>query len=131
MEATSSCATWSLGMSKEPTDRSTISIHTGFPNAAEDSRLHTLDLNTLLIQNPISTFFFSITGSDWEHLGIFDRDIALIDKALHPHPNDHVIWIYEDSFAISRQREVSEGGEIWGVVTAVIHLLRKRHVRAH
>lgn len=115
----------------DATDRSTISIHTGFPNAAEDSRLHALDLNTLLIQNPISTFFFAIAGNDWEHLGIFDRDIALVDKALHPRPNDHVIWIHQESFAISEQRKTPENAEVWGVVTTIIHPLRKNHVRAH
>lgn len=113
------------------TDRSTISIHTGFPNAAEDSRLHTLDLNSLLIQNPISTFFFGITGNDWEHLGIFDGDIALVDKVLQPQPNDYIIWVHEASFAISEQRAVPKDAEIWGIVTTVIHPLRKSRVRSH
>lgn len=112
------------------TDRSTISIHTGFPNAAEDSRLHSLDLNSLLIKNPNSTFFFTIAGSDWEAIGIFNADIAIVDRALQPTPSDYVVWIHEGSLAISKQSNVAKNAELWGVVTAVIHPLRRPYARA-
>lgn len=130
MATTAYCAGWSVNMDS-PIDRSTISVHTGFPNAAEDSRLHALDLNSLLIKNPNSTFFFTITGNDWEKLGIYDQDIALVDRVLLPKKNDLVIWVHQDTFAISRCKTTPDNAELWGVVTAIIHPTRKSHVRAH
>ncbi len=98
-----------------------VSEHTGFPNAATDRSLATLDLNTLLIKHPVSTFFMRIRGNEWEDRGIFDKDIMLIDRALSPRSIDLVIWWQEDTFMISKLQAVPAQTEIWGVVTTVIH----------
>lgn len=114
-----------------PADRSTVSVHTGFPNAAEDSSLQALNLNTLLVQNPISTFFFTIEGNQWEKLGIFNSDIAIVDRALQPKPSDYVVYTHEDDFAINQLHLTEEDAEVWGVVTSIIHPLRSGHVRSN
>ena len=101
-----------------------VSIHTGFPNPAIDrqnrgSRL-TLDINQLLVKNSSSTYLFRIAGHTWVDSGIFDGDIAIVDRALTPQPSDLVIdW--RDSFVIERQshREIQE--QPWGIITAIIH----------
>lgn len=110
-------------------DRSTVSVHTGFPNAAEDSSLQALNLNTLLVQNPISTFFFTIEGGQWENLGIFNSDIAIVDRALQPKPSDYVIYIHEGDFAINQLKLAEQEAEVWGVVTSIIHTFRSNRVR--
>jgi len=111
----------------EPTTPDGVSIHTGFPNPAIDSNLRNLDLNQLLVQHGASTYFFRIEGPEWETIGIYDGDIAIIDRALDPRKTDTVIWWDEnrESFAISTYKQASEQATIWGVVTATIHQLRK------
>lgn len=102
-----------------------VSVHSGFPNPATDARLESLDLNQLLIQHTASTFLMRIDGNDWQASGIFSGDIALVDKALSPRAGDTVVWWNDGTFAISNFSKTTEGTAIWGVVTAVIHQLRR------
>jgi SOS-response transcriptional repressor LexA len=104
-----------------------VSIHAGFPNPAADKSLGELNLNQLLVQNTASTFLFRLRGSEWESLGIFDGDIAIVDRALTPRKTDLVIWWSEhiETFAISKRQAAPPNATIWGVVTTVIHQFRK------
>ena len=104
-----------------------VSIHAGFPNPATDSSLHTLDFNQLLIQHSASTYMFRINGSEWEDAGVFDKDIAIVDRALDPRKTDVVIWWDETNgeFVISKYSKVPKEGSCWGVVTTTIHQFRK------
>lgn len=102
-----------------------VSVHAGFPNAADDSRLKGLSLDSLLIKNPTSTFHFRVSGSSWQNIGIFDGDIALVDRALIPQGNDMVIWSYEGGFAISPHNRMCRGAVLWGTVTTVIHIFKR------
>lgn len=103
-----------------------VSEKTGFPNAGTDTSLSSLDLGKLLIQNPSSTFFMRLRGNTWENRGVYDGDVAVIDRALFPLPADLVIWWGGESFALGKSSDVPEEIEIWGVVTNIIHQLRKR-----
>ncbi len=110
----------------EPVDESVgTSVHMGFPNAAVDTRLTGLDISQLLIKRPHSTFFMRISGNQWSRDGIFDGDIAIIDRALNPQVTDLVVWWQEDNeFAISLFSRVRKGCPVWGVVTNIIHQFR-------
>ncbi len=101
-----------------------VSVHDGFPNPATDSSLQTLDLNQLLIQNSASTYFMRIAGNDWARQGIFADDIAIVDRAMGPKPNDPVVWVWGSELCISPRHKLPRGAEVWGVVTAVIHQYR-------
>ena len=105
-----------------------VSIHAGFPNPASDNRLQSLDFNKLLIEHTASTFTFRVAGSHWQALGIFDGDLAVVDRALDAQKNDIVVWWseHETSFALSHLRDVPRDAVAWGVVTAVIHQFRKQ-----
>lgn len=106
---------------------SSISQHSGFPNPATDTSLRSLDLNQLLIQHSASTYYFRIQGNSWEDLGIFNDDLALVDRSLNPKHSDLVVWWNEEQeqFSISLYRRVPKGATIWAVVTSVIHQYRK------
>lgn len=113
---------------QEPTG---VSKHTGFPNPALDKSLHALDLTRHLIRNPASTYLFRIRGSEWEETGIFDGDIAVIDRALPPRKNDVVLWWDEQKgeFALSAHHAMPSDATCWGVVTATIHeFIKRSHV---
>lgn len=98
-----------------------VSVHSGFPNPALDSSLESLDLNQLLIQHPSATFCMKIEGDQWAAEGIFDGDVAVVDRVLTPKKNDKVVWIDDDQFAVSARHQVPGGREVWGTVTAIIH----------
>jgi DNA polymerase V len=103
----------------------TVSIHAGFPNPAADTTLHSLDLNQLLIAHASSTYLMRISGNEWRRFGIFDGDVAVVDRALDVHRTDLVIWLHDDCFAISYRPAVPTEAICWGVVTAVIHQYRQ------
>ena len=110
-----------------PTDETQTgtSVHAGFPNAADDTRLKNLSLERLLITNPNSTYYFRVAGNHWNRLGVFDGDIALVDRALHPRRNDLVVWWKGSDFAISTFATLPEESEVWGVISTTIHQHRK------
>lgn len=98
-----------------------VSVHPGFPNPAADTRLHGLDLNQLLVRHPTSTFLFRIRGEQGITQGIFDGDIAIVDRLAAPHANALVLWHDGQRFNLSRPGRIQSGGAVWGTVTAVIH----------
>jgi hypothetical protein len=111
-----------------PDAASGVSIHTGFPNAAADRRLHSLDLNQLLVRNPSSTFLFRIRGEQGITQGIFDGDIAVVDRIASPRGQDLVLWHDGEHFNLSRPIRLATDAAVWGTVTAVIHQYREgRH----
>lgn len=104
-----------------------VSIHAGFPNPASDKSLGSLDLGQLLITHPISTYLFRIQGQDWGEYGIFDGDVAIVDRALDPRKSDLVIWWREgeEGFGISSLRDTPANATVWGVVASTVHQFRK------
>lgn len=104
-----------------------VSVHTGFPNPAADQRLRSLDLNQLLINHTASTYFFRVRGNEWESAGIFDGDIAIIDRALDASPSDTVLWWSgsAQTFCISTLAAMPQEAIVRGVITATIHQFRK------
>jgi len=113
---------------KEEEQPEGVSVHAGFPNPATDKSLHTLDFNQLLIEHTASTYMFRVQGNEWEAAGVFDGDIAVVDRALDPRKNDTVLWWDETAgeFAISRRNDAPKAAAIWGVVTATIHQFRRK-----
>lgn len=103
-----------------------ISVHAGFPNAAEDraGKSRALDFNALLVRHPSSTYCFRIQGSGHEDRGIYAGDIAVIDRALVPRSSDLVLYFVEEDFVITYYRALKKGTGIWGVVTSIIHRTR-------
>ena len=101
-----------------------VSVHAGFPNPAADRRLRGLDFNQLLVAQPASTFVFRIRGEEGTTQGIFDGDIAVVDRAANARATDFVLWHDGERFKMSRPSRITEGATQWGVITAVIHQYR-------
>lgn len=102
-----------------------VSVHDGFPNPATDASLQGLDLNKLLIKNGVSTYFMRIADQTYRRVGIFDGDVVVIDRALAPRRNDLVVWCEGSDFMISPRHQLPIGKQMWGVVTAAIHIYRE------
>lgn len=106
-----------------------VSVHAGFPNPALDQRGRSqalaLDINRLLVRRPSSTYLFRVGGHNWARQGIYDGDLAVIDRALAARDGDLVIVWQDSGFLIARQRYLPDEAHVWGVVTAVIHQFKK------
>jgi SOS-response transcriptional repressor LexA len=99
----------------------TVSVHAGFPNAAGERGKTPLSLDRLLVRSPTSTYFFRVRGHSWHRQGVYDGDIAIIDRARTPTLGATVIyWTDSGDFMLdswsSHLRQ-----NFWGVVTAIIH----------
>lgn len=98
-----------------------VATHKGFPNPAAERGHTPLSLDRLLIKSPSSTYFFRIRGHNWHRLGIFDGDIAVIDRSLTPAPGKIVVAITEaDELVLSEWGKIRLE-QLWGVITAIIH----------
>jgi DNA polymerase V len=98
-------------------------VHAGFPNAAVDRPVIPLDFNQLLILRPTSTYCFRIKGDRWEDRGVFNGDIAVVDRSLHPAQTDLILNWEGEEFVLLTYTQAAQQ-EIWGVVTAIIHQYR-------
>lgn len=101
-----------------------VSIHAGFPNPASDRTIDGIDLHKFLIKHPVSTFFMRIEGNQWEERGIFNNDIAVIDRAVNPRKTDLVIITKDDEFLLIGAAHIPTNSTYWGTVTNIIHQLR-------
>lgn len=100
-----------------------VSVHAGFPNPAAERTGVPLSLDRLLVRSPSSTYFFRIRGHSWHRYGVFDGDLAIIDRALTPRERELVVWWQESGeFALSPFQRAARQN-IWGTITAIIHPL--------
>jgi DNA polymerase V len=106
-----------------------VSVHRGFPNPGIDQRSRgkplALDINKILVRNPSSTYLFRINGHTWADQGVFDGDVAIIDRAVPPAQQDLVVSWQDSGFSLCRFHQLQSGHEALGVVTAIIHQYKR------
>lgn len=104
-----------------------VSVHSGFPNPALDRRGQgslALDINQWLVRHPSSTYLFRVSGHHWANQGVYDGDVAVIDRALQAKSSDLLVTWRADGSRLCRQHQLTSEDKPWGVVTAVIHKYR-------
>lgn len=118
----------------------------GFPSPADDFMEGALELPRWLVPNPPATFLWQISGESMRGAGIFDRDLAVVDRSLKAGHDSVVVAAVDGQMSIKRL--VIEGNrarlafdnpdlptfaldesaetEVWGVVRFTIrwHLAR-------
>ena len=119
----------------------TSGVSAGFPSPAEDHIDRKLDLNELLIQHPVATFFVRVAGDSMKDAGINHDDILVVDRSLEATSGKIVIAIVNGELTVKRLERnqtscklvaanpdyspvvITENTDfsIWGVVTSVIH----------
>ncbi|HMB16874.1 MAG TPA: translesion error-prone DNA polymerase V autoproteolytic subunit [Pelovirga sp.] len=119
-------------------------VPAGFPSPASDYCEKTLDLNELCITRPAATYFVRAQGESMIDAGIFDGNILVVDRSLEARHGDIVIAEYGGELTVKKLElkptvrlmpmnknylplviPAGEDLEIFGVVTTVIHSLRK------
>ncbi|AWN36538.1 LexA family protein [Methylobacterium radiodurans] len=124
----------------------------GFPSPADDFLEGVLELPRWLVPNPPATFLWQISGESMRGAGIFDRDLACVDRSLKAGHHSIVVAAIDGQMSIKRLiiegnvarlafenpdlptfavEEFAEAS-IWGVVTFSIrwHVARRALARA-
>ena len=74
----------------------------GFPSPADDFLEGALELPRWLAPNPPATFAWNISGDSMRGAGIFDRDLAVVDRSLTPVPGGVVVAAIDGTMSIKR-----------------------------
>lgn len=115
----------------------------GFPSPAEDYPVEKISLDKLLIKRPSSTFMIRVRGDSMINSGIYENDIAIIERGRMPQNGDIVIATIDGNFSMKFYRkkgtliylesahkdltkinETSEV-EIFGIVSAIIRQIKE------
>ena len=119
-------------------------VPAGFPSPASDYCENILDLNQLCIARPAATYFVRAQGESMIEAGIFHDDVLVVDRSLTARHGDIVIAEFNGELTVKKLElepklrlvpmnkdhapvVVPEETdlEIFGVVTNVVHALRK------
>ncbi len=118
-------------------------IPAGFPSPADDYVDKTLDLNELIVKNPIATYLVAVEGESMVGAGIHPGDVLVVDRSIEAQSGHIVVaalhgeltikqirvrgrtvWLVPENPLFEPVRVTSEMDfEVWGVVTHVIHAL--------
>ena len=118
-------------------------VSAGFPSPALDFMETSIDLNKVLVENKIATFYVQVEGNSLIDAGIQDKDILVVDRSIEPRNNKIAICLVDGEFTVKRIKvdadclwlmpenpnykpiKVTEENQliIWGIVTYVIKKL--------
>lgn len=84
------------------------SLSADFPSPADDYISKRLSLDDLIIHHPNSTFFVKITGDSMKDAGIFEGDIAVIDKSIEAQHHQIVLACVDGEFTIKRYVKIRD-----------------------
>jgi DNA polymerase V len=118
-------------------------VSAGFPSPALDFMETKIDLNKVLSENPLATFYIKVDGHSMIDAGINDKDVLVVDRSLEPKNNKIAICFIDGEFTVKRIKlekgilwllpenskytpiKVTEENVliIWGIVTYVIKAL--------
>lgn len=73
-------------------------VKAGFPSPATDYVQNRIDLNTLLIHSPTTTYLVEVEGDSMIDIGIYPNDILIVDRSLSARNKDIVIALVDDGF---------------------------------
>lgn len=73
-------------------------VKAGFPSPASDYVQNRIDLNTLLIRHPATTYLVEVEGDSMIDMGIYPNDILIVDRSLTACHKDVVIALIDEGF---------------------------------
>ncbi len=117
-----------------------LRVPAGFPSPAADSLEERINLNTLLIERPSSTFIMQVSGNSMDRAGILDGDHIVVDKSKTAISGKIVVAVLDGDMTVKFLQKTQSGYslkaanpkypaihisedntlEIWGVVVGVV-----------
>lgn len=104
-----------------------ISVNAGPPTPASDHVEERIDLATLLVESPESTFLVRVTGESMVDASVAPGDILIVDRSIEPRNNDPVLAIVNGEFTLKtfvKHPTLHLAFQVWGVVVWVLHKTR-------
>lgn len=114
-------------------------------NTPNDNDHNSFNLTEYLIANPADTYYFQVLGNSMIGLGIYDRDILIVDRSLKPNHEDNILMAIKGELICKRLEFINglpylipnhsahsclslnnEDSYVWGVVTHNIHFLKNK-----
>lgn len=77
-------------------------VPAGFPSPAQDHTQKRIDLNDVLVLNPIATFLFQVEGDSMVDARIFDGDRLIVDRSVEAAHGRIVLACIDDEFTVKR-----------------------------
>lgn len=71
----------------------------GFESPASDYTDLSLNIDELILKNPSASFIGQATGTSMIGVGIFDKDILIVDRAVERKNHDVIVCTYNGEFA--------------------------------
>ncbi len=119
----------------------------GFPSPVMGELNGTLNLNTLCIRHPATTYYVRARGDSMIGAGINDGDILVVDRSIEPQHGDIIIAAIDGEFTVkrllkkgnkvflapenpayqSRLLTEAEQSEFFGVVTWILKSTNRRN----
>lgn len=98
---------------------------TGFPSPAQGYEDKLFDMNSYYIKHPAATVFMQIASDRYRHMGIYNGDMLIIDRAKEVKQNSLVVYESDNQFVIGRVFSIKSEAQITGVITYVIHTVKE------
>ena len=77
-------------------------VHAGLPSAIDDAPADALTIDDYLIERPSQTVLVRVKGDSMIDVGIFDGDLAVVEKRSAARRGDIVIAIVDNQFTLKR-----------------------------
>lgn len=74
----------------------------GFPSPAQDYVEQRIDLNSLLVSHPSSTYFIRVSGDSMIDGGISDGDMLVVDSSVKADHGDIIVAAIEGEFTVKQ-----------------------------
>lgn len=84
----------------------------GFPAPGDDEVENRLDLNDLVVKNPVSTFFVQVEGDSMEGALIFSGDTLVVDKSVSPYNGCIVVAAVYGELVVKRYVHDASGARL-------------------
>jgi hypothetical protein len=65
------------------------------------------ELQSMIIQNPISTFFVKVKGDSMFNAGIYEGDILIVDRSYEPQLNKIIVAYTDQGFTVKRLEKMN------------------------
>ena len=72
----------------------------GFPSPAQDYVEQRIDLNSLLVSHPSSTYFIRVSGDSMIDGGISDGDMLVVDSSIKAEHGDIIVAAISGEFTV-------------------------------
>lgn len=87
-----------------------LRVPCGSPSPIGEGSVGKVDLNRMLVKNPLATFLVRCTGTAMTAAGIEFGDVCIVDRSLDARSGDIVLAYINARFTMRRYEEYGEGG---------------------